>query len=116
MPALRSTMTKGKIVSWVKSKGKVLSKGESIVVVEFDKANMDVETFYDWILAPIIVGECETAPVGDGRREASIRGHDKPTTALVAELTGLVMADWPNFVLFFFLWLNLRERDEKVKK
>lgn len=64
MPALSSTMTEGKIVSWVKSEGDVLSKGESVVVVESDKADMDVETFYDGILAAIVVGEGETAPVG----------------------------------------------------
>ncbi|XP_043716421.1 dihydrolipoyllysine-residue acetyltransferase component 4 of pyruvate dehydrogenase complex, chloroplastic [Telopea speciosissima] len=64
MPALSSTMTEGKIVSWVKSEGDVLSKGESVVVVESDKADMDVETFYDGILAAIVVGEGESAPVG----------------------------------------------------
>ncbi|PKI60478.1 hypothetical protein CRG98_019132, partial [Punica granatum] len=64
MPALSSTMTEGKIVSWVKSEGDVLSKGESVVVVESDKADMDVETFYDGILAAIVVPAGETAPVG----------------------------------------------------
>lgn len=64
MPALSSTMTEGKIVSWIKSEGDLLSKGESVVVVESDKADMDVETFYDGILAAIVVGEGETAPVG----------------------------------------------------
>ncbi|XP_022880736.1 dihydrolipoyllysine-residue acetyltransferase component 4 of pyruvate dehydrogenase complex, chloroplastic-like [Olea europaea var. sylvestris] len=64
MPALSSTMTEGKIVSWIKSEGDVLSKGESVVVVESDKADMDVETFYDGILAAIVINEGETAPVG----------------------------------------------------
>ncbi|KAK9060010.1 hypothetical protein SSX86_020714 [Deinandra increscens subsp. villosa] len=64
MPALSSTMTEGKIVSWIKSEGDVLSKGESVVVVESDKADMDVETFYDGILAAIVVPEGESAPVG----------------------------------------------------
>lgn len=57
-------MTEGKIVSWIKSEGETLSKGESVVVVESDKADMDVETFYDGILAAIVVGEGEIAPVG----------------------------------------------------
>ncbi|CAL5210069.1 unnamed protein product [Lathyrus oleraceus] len=64
MPALSSTMTEGKIVSWIKSEGDTLSKGDSVVVVESDKADMDVETFYDGILAAIVVSEGETAPVG----------------------------------------------------
>eukprot|EP00271_Cylindrocystis_brebissonii_P011845 TRINITY_DN29814_c0_g1_i1.p1 TRINITY_DN29814_c0_g1~~TRINITY_DN29814_c0_g1_i1.p1 ORF type:complete len:518 (+),score=144.77 TRINITY_DN29814_c0_g1_i1:113-1666(+) len=64
MPALSSTMTEGKIVSWSKSEGDSVSKGESVVVVESDKADMDVETFYDGILAAIVVQEGEVAPVG----------------------------------------------------
>ncbi|KAG7599222.1 2-oxoacid dehydrogenase acyltransferase catalytic domain [Arabidopsis suecica] len=64
MPALSSTMTEGKIVSWVKSEGDKLNKGESVVVVESDKADMDVETFYDGYLAAIMVEEGGVAPVG----------------------------------------------------
>ncbi|KAG6672453.1 hypothetical protein I3843_16G061300 [Carya illinoinensis] len=64
MPALSSTMTEGKIVSWVRSEGDKLSKGESVVVVESDKADMDVETFYDGYLAAIMVEEGGVAPVG----------------------------------------------------
>nr|XP_043630131.1 dihydrolipoyllysine-residue acetyltransferase component 4 of pyruvate dehydrogenase complex, chloroplastic [Erigeron canadensis] len=64
MPALSSTMTEGKIVSWIKSEGDLLSKGESVVVVESDKADMDVETFYDGILAAIVVPDGQSAPVG----------------------------------------------------
>ncbi|POO00231.1 Lipoamide Acyltransferase [Trema orientale] len=64
MPALSSTMTEGKIVSWVKSEGDKLAKGESVVVVESDKADMDVETFYDGYLAAIMVEEGDVATVG----------------------------------------------------
>ncbi|XP_023536346.1 dihydrolipoyllysine-residue acetyltransferase component 5 of pyruvate dehydrogenase complex, chloroplastic-like [Cucurbita pepo subsp. pepo] len=64
MPALSSTMTEGKIVSWIKTEGDKLAKGESVVVVESDKADMDVETFYDGYLAAIMVDEGGVAPVG----------------------------------------------------
>ncbi|PWA85248.1 dihydrolipoamide acetyltransferase pyruvate dehydrogenase complex [Artemisia annua] len=64
MPALSSTMTEGKIVSWNISEGDVLSKGQSVVVVESDKADMEVETFYDGIMAAIVVQAGESAPVG----------------------------------------------------
>ncbi|MEA5617451.1 dihydrolipoamide acetyltransferase family protein [Cronbergia sp. UHCC 0137] len=64
MPALSSTMTEGKIVSWVKSPGDKVEKGETVVVVESDKADMDVESFYEGFLAHIIVPAGETAPVG----------------------------------------------------
>ncbi len=64
MPALSSTMTEGKIVSWGKSPGDKVEKGETVVVVESDKADMDVESFYEGYLAHIIVPAGETAAVG----------------------------------------------------
>lgn len=64
MPALSSTMTEGKIVSWVKSAGDKVEKGETVVVVESDKADMDVESFYEGYLATIIVEAGGVAPVG----------------------------------------------------
>jgi pyruvate dehydrogenase E2 component (dihydrolipoamide acetyltransferase) len=64
MPALSSTMTEGKIVSWQKSPGDKVEKGEIVVVVESDKADMDVETFYEGYIATIIVPAGESATVG----------------------------------------------------
>jgi pyruvate dehydrogenase E2 component (dihydrolipoamide acetyltransferase) len=64
MPALSSTMETGKIVSWLKSPGDRIEKGETILVVESDKANMDVESFHGGILATIVVQEGESAAVG----------------------------------------------------
>lgn len=64
MPALSSTMTEGKIVSWVKSPGDKVEKGETVVVVESDKADMDVESFYEGYFATILVSAGEAAPVG----------------------------------------------------
>ncbi|BAY31908.1 dehydrogenase catalytic domain-containing protein [Nostoc carneum NIES-2107] len=65
MPALSSTMTEGKIVSWVKSPGDKVEKGETVVVVESDKADMDVESFYEGYLAHILVQAGESAAVGN---------------------------------------------------
>lgn len=64
MPALSSTMTEGKIVSWLKNVGDKVKKGEPIVVVESDKADMDVESFAEGILGAILVNEGERANVG----------------------------------------------------
>lgn len=86
MPALSSTMTEGKIVSWVKTEGDKLAKGESVVVVESDKADMDVESFYDGYLATIIVPEGSSAPVGspiallaESEDEISLAKSQSPT-------------------------------------
>ncbi|MGB3654779.1 MAG: dihydrolipoamide acetyltransferase family protein [Rivularia sp. (in: cyanobacteria)] len=64
MPALSSTMSEGKIVSWEKSPGDKVEKGETVVVVESDKADMDVESFYEGYMAHIVVEAGESAPVG----------------------------------------------------
>ncbi len=65
MPALSSTMTEGKIVSWVKAPGDRVEKGETVVIVESDKADMDVESFHEGILAAIVVEAGGSAPVGE---------------------------------------------------
>jgi pyruvate dehydrogenase E2 component (dihydrolipoamide acetyltransferase) len=64
MPALSSTMTEGKITAWTKKVGDKVEKGETIVVIESDKADMDAESFYDGYLGLITVPEGATAPVG----------------------------------------------------
>ncbi len=57
-------MTEGKIVSWLKSPGDKVEKGETVVVVESDKADMDVESFYEGYLATIVVAAGDVATVG----------------------------------------------------
>ncbi|KAF5749314.1 dihydrolipoyllysine-residue acetyltransferase [Tripterygium wilfordii] len=64
MPVLSSTMTEGEIVSWIKYEGDKVTKGEGVVVVKSDKADMDVETFHDGFLAAIMVQDGGFAPVG----------------------------------------------------
>ena len=53
MPALSSTMTEGKIVAWSKKVGDKVSAGDVLLIVESDKADMDVESFEDGYLAAI---------------------------------------------------------------
>jgi pyruvate dehydrogenase E2 component (dihydrolipoamide acetyltransferase) len=65
MPALSSTMTEGKIVSWLKSPGDKVEKGETVLVVESDKADMDVESFNEGYLAAILVEAGHEAAVGE---------------------------------------------------
>jgi pyruvate dehydrogenase E2 component (dihydrolipoamide acetyltransferase) len=64
MPALSSTMTEGKIVSWAKAAGDKVEKGETVLVVESDKADMDVESFAEGYIAIIMSAAGDTVPVG----------------------------------------------------
>jgi pyruvate dehydrogenase E2 component (dihydrolipoamide acetyltransferase) len=64
MPALSSTMTEGKIVSWTKSPGDRVEKGDTVLVVESDKADMDVESFAEGFLAILLFEAGSSVPVG----------------------------------------------------
>ena len=65
MPALSSTMTEGKVVEWLKKPGDRVERGESVLVVESDKADMDVESFNEGFLAAVLMPAGGTAPVGE---------------------------------------------------
>jgi pyruvate dehydrogenase E2 component (dihydrolipoamide acetyltransferase) len=86
MPALSSTMKEGRVVSWLKNEGDEIEAGEAIMVVESDKADMDVEAFEDGFLAKIITGEGETAPVGDV--VALVAALEEEIDAVVASYEG----------------------------
>ena len=58
-------MTEGKIVEWLKNPGDKVERGESVLVVESDKADMDVESFQDGYLAAVLMPAGSTAPVGE---------------------------------------------------
>ena len=103
MPALSSTMTEGKIVSWVKSPGDKVAKGETVLVVESDKADMDVESFYEGYLAIILVEAGSEAPVGSAialiaETEAEIAIAQEQGKAAAAPATTPVPAAAPAVV------------------
>ena len=58
-------MTEGKIVEWLKKPGDRVERGESVLVVESDKADMDVEAFQEGFLAAVLMPAGGTAPVGE---------------------------------------------------
>ena len=100
MPALSSTMTEGKIVQWLKGVGDKVEAGDAIMVVESDKADMDVEAFEEGYIAQVRgsagragcaracvrvrrQGEGERERVSERERERGGRGA-RTTDALVA--------------------------------
>ncbi|MGH2449500.1 MAG: dihydrolipoamide acetyltransferase family protein [Chloroflexota bacterium] len=65
MPRLSDTMETGTVAKWVKHVGDQIKKGDTIAEIETDKANMDMESFVEGILARIMVGEGESAGLGE---------------------------------------------------
>ena len=93
MPALSSTMTEGKIVEWLKSPGDKIEKGETVLVVESDKADMDVESFNEGYLAVIMVEAGQEAPVGSAialiaETEAEIETAKQQATSKSGSMSG----------------------------
>lgn len=86
MPALSSTMEEGKIVSWSKEPGDKVEKGETVLVVESDKADMDVESFHAGYLAAIAV------PAGGVAKVGAAIGYVVETEAEIAEAQKKVSA------------------------
>jgi pyruvate dehydrogenase E2 component (dihydrolipoamide acetyltransferase) len=64
MPRLSDSMEEGTILKWLKSDGDEVSKGEELVEIETDKANMTYESDLEGVLK-IVAQEGDTLPVGD---------------------------------------------------
>src|SRR5438876_4121628 len=65
MPRLSDSMQEGTVLKWLKHPGDKVAKGEPLVEIETDKANMELEAFASGTLQLITVDEGETVPVGD---------------------------------------------------
>jgi pyruvate dehydrogenase E2 component (dihydrolipoamide acetyltransferase) len=64
MPRLSDSMEEGTILKWLKSDGDEVKRGEELVEIETDKANMTYEADSDGVLS-IVAKEGDTLPVGD---------------------------------------------------
>jgi pyruvate dehydrogenase E2 component (dihydrolipoamide acetyltransferase) len=57
-------METGKIIRWLKHEGDDVKKGEALVEIESDKANIEVEAYASGKLSKIVVREGDSAPIG----------------------------------------------------
>ena len=64
MPKLSDTMEEGTINVWRKSEGEAIARGDILVEIETDKADMEFEAYMAGTLAKILVPAGETAQVG----------------------------------------------------
>ena len=83
MPRLSDSMETGKILRWLKKEGEEVVKGEPLVEIESDKANIEVEAYASGKLSKIVVPEGESAPIGAVIAEiagAGGEGAEKPVT------------------------------------
>ncbi|MFI5009782.1 MAG: dihydrolipoamide acetyltransferase family protein [Solirubrobacterales bacterium] len=64
MPRLSDTMEEGTILRWLKADGEQVKRGEELVEIETDKANMTYESDQEGVLS-IVAGEGDTLAVGE---------------------------------------------------
>lgn len=65
MPQLSDTMSAGKILVWKKKEGEQVSRGDILAEVETDKANLEIESFFNGTLLQITVPANSSAKVGE---------------------------------------------------
>src|SRR3954452_1119495 len=65
MPRLSDSMEEGTILKWIVSEGDEVEKGQEIVEIETDKANMTYEADTAGTLIEIVVSEGENVPLGE---------------------------------------------------
>ena len=81
MPKGSDTMTEGKVLKWLKKEGDAISTGDTVVEIETDKVNMEVEAMGSGVLRKILVGVDKVVPVGE--LLAVIAKTDEDISALV---------------------------------
>ncbi len=65
MPRLSDSMEEGTILGWIGEEGGEVKRGEPLVEIETDKANMTYESDTDGVLIEIVAGEGDTLPIGE---------------------------------------------------
>jgi len=65
LPRLGVTMTSATVVSWEKKEGDAVQQGELLLVIESEKATIELESPYTGVLRKILVEEEDEAQVGD---------------------------------------------------
>src|SRR5690349_294994 len=64
MPKLSPTMEEGQIARWLKKEGDKVSMGEPLAEIDTDKATMEMQALANGVLRKILIGEGQSAPLG----------------------------------------------------
>jgi pyruvate dehydrogenase E2 component (dihydrolipoamide acetyltransferase) len=65
MPRLSDSMEEGTILRWLKAPGDAVERGEELVEIETDKANMVYEADAEGTLIELVAAEGDTLPIGE---------------------------------------------------
>jgi pyruvate dehydrogenase E2 component (dihydrolipoamide acetyltransferase) len=79
MPRLSDSMEEGTILKWLKSDGDEVKRGDELVEIETDKANMTYEADSEGVLK-IVAQEGDTLPVGDTIAKIGAGGEEEESS------------------------------------
>ncbi len=65
MPRLSDSMEEGTVLKWIVEVGGEVKRGEPLVEIETDKANMTYEADTDGVLIEVLADEGQTLPIGE---------------------------------------------------
>ncbi|MGI8846555.1 MAG: biotin/lipoyl-containing protein, partial [Thermoleophilaceae bacterium] len=65
MPRLSDSMEEGTVLKWLVEVGGEVRRGEPLVEIETDKANMTYESDADGVLVEVVAAEGDTLAVGE---------------------------------------------------
>ena len=65
MPRLSDSMEEGTVLKWLVDEGAEVKRGEPLVEIETDKANMTYDADTDGVLVEIVAQEGDTLPIGE---------------------------------------------------
>jgi pyruvate dehydrogenase E2 component (dihydrolipoamide acetyltransferase) len=65
MPRLSDSMEEGTVLKWLVDEGSEVKRGEPLVEIETDKANMTYDADADGVLVEIVAQEGDTLPIGE---------------------------------------------------
>ncbi len=83
MPKLSPTMEEGQISRWLKKEGDKVSMGEPLAEIDTDKATMEMQALGNGVLRKILIGEGQSAPLG--QLIAVIGEPDEDIASLLSE-------------------------------
>ncbi|MDQ3933312.1 MAG: 2-oxo acid dehydrogenase subunit E2 [Actinomycetota bacterium] len=84
MPRLSDSMEEGTILKWLVEEGGEVKKGEPLVEIETDKANMTYDADTSGVLIEVVADEGDTLPIGEviarigeeGEKPSGAKGED----------------------------------------
>src|SRR4030095_363534 len=83
MPKPSPTMEEGQISRWLKKEGDKVSMGEPLAEIDTDKATMEMQALGNGVLRKILIGEGQSAPLG--QLIAVIGEPDEDIAAVLSE-------------------------------